>query len=163
MISSDAEHGEQARRLHEGVEKPPEASAPPEAPHDAKSRRVELLISNLLRTGVALSLCLIVLGTTLMYAHHPEYLRHSTGPQRHLTASATFPHTVRDVWHGLLAFRGQSVMTLGLLMLVATPVMRVAVSILGFAYERDRTYVVITTIVLLLLILSFALGTVERG
>ena len=40
--------------------------------------------------------------------------------------------------------------------------LRVAVSILAFAIERDRAYVVITSIVLLLLILSFALGAVER-
>ena len=160
MGSSEAERGEQVRPLNAVPDAP---VAPAEAPHNPASRRVELLISNLLRAGVVASLCLIVLGTTLMYVHHPEYLRHSAGPQRYLTASAAFPHTVRDVWHGLLAFRGQAVMTLGLLMLIATPVMRVAVSILGFFYERDRAYVVITTIVLLLLILSFALGTVERS
>jgi uncharacterized membrane protein len=134
----------------------------PEAPHDPASRRIELLISNLLRTGVVASLCLIVLGTVLMYVHHPEYLRRSPGVQRYATAAGTFPRSLRDVWQGLVTFRGQAVITLGLLLLIATPVMRVAVSILGFLYERDRAYVVITTIVLLLLILSFALGTVER-
>jgi uncharacterized membrane protein len=158
MRSPESKPGEQARPLN-GV---PGAPATPEAPHNPQSRRVELLISNLLRTGVALSLCLIVCGTAIMYVHHPEYLHHSTGPQRYLTASATFPHSVRDVWHGLVAFRGQAVMTLGLLMLIATPVMRVAISILGFVYEGDRPYVVITSIVLLLLILSFALGAVEH-
>jgi uncharacterized membrane protein len=159
MTPVDPKHGEQARPLNGAADAP----APPEDPHDPASRRVELLISNLLRTGVAVSLCLIVLGTALMYVHHPEYLHRSAGPQRYLTASATFPHSVRDVWRGLLAFHGQAVITLGLLTLIATPVMRVAVSILGFLYERDRAYVVITTIVLLLLILSFALGAVERS
>jgi uncharacterized membrane protein len=42
--------------------------------------------------------------------------------------------------------------------LVATPVARVALSIAVFARQRDRTYVVITSIVLGLLLLSFALG-----
>ena len=78
------------------------------------------------------------------------------------TPGVAFPHSVRDVLRGIRESRGQAVVTLGLLLLIATPVLRVAVSIVAFAYERDRPYVVITTIVLLLLILSFALGTVER-
>ena len=49
----------------------------------------------------------------------------------------------------------------GLLLLIATPVVRVAVSILGFVYERDWRYILITSIVLGLLILSFALGRAE--
>ena len=49
----------------------------------------------------------------------------------------------------------------GLMLLIATPVARVAVSILGFVYEHDRRYVIITSIVLALLILSFVLGKAE--
>jgi uncharacterized membrane protein len=47
---------------------------------------------------------------------------------------------------------------LGLLMLIATPVMRVAASIFAFVYEHDYVYVTITAIVLALLLLSFVLG-----
>jgi uncharacterized membrane protein len=44
------------------------------------------------------------------------------------------------------------------LLLVATPVARVAFSIVGFALERDRLYVVITTIVLAILLYSLIAG-----
>ena len=49
----------------------------------------------------------------------------------------------------------------GLLLLIATPVTRVAVSIFAFVYEKDRVFVIITIIVLSLLLLSFFLGRVE--
>ena len=47
---------------------------------------------------------------------------------------------------------------LGLLLLIATPVARVAFSIVAFALEGDRLYVAITAVVLALLVLSFAVG-----
>jgi len=46
--------------------------------------------------------------------------------------------------------------------LIATPVMRVAVSILVFVYENDRIFILITCVVLALLLLSFLLGE-RRG
>jgi uncharacterized membrane protein len=41
-----------------------------------------------------------------------------------------------------------------LLFLIATPIVRVAFSIVGFAMERDRMYVVFTLIVLAILLYS---------
>jgi uncharacterized membrane protein len=52
----------------------------------------------------------------------------------------------------------QAVVVLGLLVLLVTPVVRVAVSIIAFLLERDWRYVLITSLVLLILLLSFALG-----
>ena len=49
-------------------------------------------------------------------------------------------------------------MVLGLMLLVATPVLRVAVSVIAFGLERDMRYVIITLIVLAILITSFLLG-----
>ncbi len=43
---------------------------------------------------------------------------------------------------------------LGLLLLIATPIARVAFSVVGFAIERDRMYVVFTLIVLAILLYS---------
>ena len=52
-------------------------------------------------------------------------------------------------------------MTIGLLVLMATPVVRVAVSAVAFIQHRDRTYALITSAVLCLLLLSLVLGRVE--
>ena len=129
---------------------------------DERVRSVELLISNLLRFGVITSLLIILLGETVSFVHHPEYLSNPPALQRLTTPGAAFPHTLRDVLYGVREFRGQAIVMLGLLLLIATPVVRVAVSIVGFALEGDYAYVVITSIVLALLILSFVLGAAER-
>ena len=42
----------------------------------------------------------------------------------------------------------------GLLLLIATPIARVALSLIAFARQRDRMYVCITTLVLGLLLFS---------
>ena len=131
----------------------------PDGPDPAKVRAVELLISRLLRAGVVTSLAFVIAGTVLSFVHHPEYLTSPPALQR-LTTPGAAPHTLREVADGLAPLRGQAVIVLGLLVLVATPVLRVAVSILGFIYERDWTFVVITSIVLGMLILSFVLGKV---
>jgi uncharacterized membrane protein len=128
---------------------------------EERVRRVELLISNLLRSGVFISLTLIVLGTGLSVIQHPEYLG-SPAALQHLTEpGAAFPHTLPDVWFGIERFEGDAVVTLGLLVLIATPVIRVAVSIFAFIYQEDRNYTLITLVVLCLLLLSFVLGAVE--
>ena len=140
---------------------PAAAAAPPMSAHDERARGVELLISNLLRIGVGASLLIVVFGTIVSFIHHPDYLTQPPALQRLTTAGAAFPHTLRDVVQGVRDFRGQAIVMVGLMLLIATPVARVAVSILGFVYEHDRRYVIITTIVLALLVLSFVLGKAE--
>jgi uncharacterized membrane protein len=55
---------------------------------------------------------------------------------------------------GLSAVRPEALAQLGLVVLVATPVVRVAASLVGFALEGDRLYVGLTAIVLAILLAS---------
>ena len=121
-------------------------------------RQVEEMISNLLRTGVLVSLTLVVVGTLLSFVRHPGYTTSAVELQRLTRPGAAFPHTLPEVWQGLREFRGQAVIAVGLLVLIATPVLRVAVSILAFWHEGDRKFVAITSVVLALLLASFFLG-----
>ncbi len=50
--------------------------------------------------------------------------------------------------------RGRGIIQLGLLLLIATPVARVAFSIWGFAAEHDRLYMIFTGVVLMVLLYS---------
>jgi uncharacterized membrane protein len=50
---------------------------------------------------------------------------------------------------------------LGILLLIATPVVRVAISVVLFAVQRDRRYVLITAVVLALLLTSLMSGLGE--
>jgi uncharacterized membrane protein len=126
-----------------------------------KSRQVELVISDLLRIGVVLSLAVVVIGMVMSYVNHPDYLSSNTALRGVTDHSAVFPHTVGGAIESVGRGEGRGIVILGLLLLVATPVMRVAVSILGFVYERDWIFVVITSAVLALLLLSFVLGRGE--
>ncbi|UFS69999.1 DUF1634 domain-containing protein [Geomonas sp. RF6] len=127
---------------------------------EERIRQVELAISQLLRIGVILSLLLIVGGTIVTFCRHPLYVSSTDVLQRLTEPGAAFPHTLRDVVAGLRELRGLAIVTVGLLLLIATPVLRVAISILGFIYQGDRVFTAITTVVLGLLLLSLVLGKV---
>lgn len=128
---------------------------------DPRVRRVEIIISTILRVGVVTSLFVVVLGTALSFVHHPDYRLSHNELDRLTHPGAAFPHTPAQVRDGIVHLRGQSIVVLGLLILLATPVLRVAISVLAFLYQRDRIFVIITLIVLTLLLLSFFLGKVE--
>jgi uncharacterized membrane protein len=129
-----------------------------EAERDAQVERIELLISRLLLWGVLSSFVLIVAGTTVTFIHHPHYLHSPELLHPLVDPGASVLHTVRDVGHGLMHFDGDAIVAVGLLLLILTPVMRVAVSIVAFLHQRDMAFVVITSVVLALLLISFALG-----
>lgn len=107
-------------------------------------RATELIISGVLRGGVMLSAAIILAGVAYFYA---------LSLQGH-TTTLTFPHTIPAVFQGLAHAQPLAIVALGLLVLLATPVLRVAVSIWAFAVEHDRTYVIVTTIVLATLLFS---------
>ncbi len=120
----------------------------------------ELLISDLLRYGVLASMGLVTLGTVVTFLLHPDYLV-STEALERLTAPHPVPHSLSDVVAGAMAAPGQSFVMAGLLVMMAVPVMRVALSLIIFRQQKDRLYVAITTTVLVLLLVSFLLGTAE--
>jgi uncharacterized membrane protein len=121
---------------------------------------MDVLISGLLRAGVLTSMALIFGGLALMFLHHPSYL-HSAEALRRLTSpGAAFPKSLAEVADGLRDRHGQSVVALGLLVLILTPILRVALSIVLFALERDRAFVVITIAVLTILLGSLFLGKI---
>lgn len=111
--------------------------------------QMSTVIGGILQGGVLLSSAVIILGLILL-PFRPGGLT----PQR----VETFPHTFGQLWPELTAFHPQAIIVLGLLLLIATPVVRVAASVVAFWLERDRRFVIITLIVLGILIASFFLG-----
>jgi uncharacterized membrane protein len=72
----------------------------------------------------------------------------------------TFPHTLGQVWSGLLVLRPQATIATGLTFLIAIPVITVTTSIVVFAVERDRRFVAIASVVLVILVISLLIGKV---
>jgi uncharacterized membrane protein len=113
-------------------------------------RRIENTIGNLLRLGVLLSATLVAAGAAL-------YLwRHGQTPAAYRVFRNDSPElcALGGILHAAFAFQGRGLIQLGLLVLIATPVTRVAFSIWGFAVLRDRTYVLVATLVLATLLYS---------
>ena len=131
------------------------------ADRDPSMRRLEILISRILRAGVIASVTLIVVGMIATFVQHPDYLSSSAVLDCAVGPGATFPHEFDALLASIRQMRGEAIVTLGLLVLIATPVMRVAVSVVAFTHHRDRTYALITAVVLSLLLLSLVLGRVE--
>ena len=112
----------------------------------------ERMLAALLRVGVVVAALFVLLGGVLYVAQHggdrPDYSRFGGEPEE--------LKTVRGVLSAALALRPRGLMQLGLLVLVATPVVRVAVSLVTFLRERDRLYAALTGVVLLVLLLSLS-------
>jgi len=113
-------------------------------------RKVEDLIGNLLRVGVLLSAVVVFTGGVVYLARHGG----EAADYRVFHGEPNELRTIPGVLRETFAFQGRGIIQLGLLLLIATPVARVALSILGFAAERDRMYVAFAVIVLVILLYS---------
>jgi uncharacterized membrane protein len=113
-------------------------------------RKVEDLVGNLLRAGVSLAALTVFIGAVVYLARHggePADYRLFRGEPSQL-------RTIRGVLGEVVDFQGRGIIQLGLLLLIATPVARVALTIVGFVAEHDRMYVLFATIVLIILLYS---------
>jgi uncharacterized membrane protein len=115
-------------------------------------KRFEIMIGRLLRVGVILAAAWVFAGgiyyLVQFHGATPDYRVFRSEPSglRH----------VREIIRGALALNSREFIQLGLLLLIATPVARVAFSVIGFALEKDWMYVGITLIVLALLVYSLS-------
>ena len=113
-------------------------------------RKLEVAIGRMLQIGVMLAASVVLLGGIL-------YLRQETGTRpdySHFTGVAerfrSPAEIVTNAFHG----RARSIIQLGLLLLIATPVARVVLAAAGFLMERDYLYVGVSLIVLAVLLYS---------
>ncbi len=114
---------------------------------------LERAIGLVLRAGVGLATAVAVTGGVVFLARHglePAHYGVFLGAPNDL-------RTVRGVLVGIGRGKGRSIIQFGLLLLIATPVARVGLTLAAFAHARDRDYVLITGLVLGLLLAS--LGT----
>lgn len=117
-------------------------------------KQMHLAIGKLLRFGVILSAVLVFCGGVL-------YLRHPLRPApkySHFLAESTSLQGIVAMARHPTHLDAIAVIQAGLVFLIATPVTRVAFCIVGFARQKDRLYVVISSSVLVILIYSLIQG-----
>ncbi len=109
---------------------------------------VELRLATLLRAGVLTAVAFVLAGGVVYL------VKSGTTPPHHRTYTGE-PDDLKRV-SGIVkqafALSGRGLIQLGLLVLMATPIARVAFSLYAFVRQRDRTYVLITAFVLALLL-----------
>lgn len=118
-------------------------------------KRLEIIIGNLLRAGVLLAAAVVLAGAGLYLFQNPggrvNYRTFVPGPEN--------MRTVSGIAHSAAHLNSEALMQFGLLLLIATPVARVVMAVVGFAMERDRLYVVVSLIVLAVLLASLVHAT----
>ena len=112
--------------------------------------RIELMLGNLLRIGVLLAASVVLLGAVIYLGRHG----HEPANFSVFRGEAAALRSLPAITLGAMRLHGKSIIQLGLLLLIATPVARVIFSAVGFAMERDYLYVVLTLIVLAVLLYS---------
>ncbi|OOQ58201.1 DUF1634 domain-containing protein [Mucilaginibacter pedocola] len=117
------------------------------------NKEMQSIIGWILRAGVFISMAIVFVGGVLYILRHgQEHADYHT-----FKGIPAFINSPEGIIHGILEFRGQAIIQAGIILLIATPVIRIVFSAFGFVLERDYLYVGITLIVLLI-ILSSMLG-----
>jgi uncharacterized membrane protein len=113
-------------------------------------QRLENMIGQLLRAGVLLSAATVALGGILylvqMHAVPANF--------RSFVAGGPDTRTVHGILQSAAQFKSEGLVQAGLVLLILTPVARVALAVVGFALERDVLYTVVSLIVLVILAFS---------
>ena len=119
-------------------------------PGSGVERRMESIIAVILQVGVALSALIVLTGGFFYLVRHglayPDY--------RVFRGEPSDLRNLRGIVAEVAALRSRGIIQLGLIVLIATPVMRVVFSVFAFMQQRDRLYVLVTLIVLITLLIS---------
>ncbi len=125
----------------------------------SEESRFNAVIGMVLRYGVVASFAIVAVGSVLLF------LEGQTGYYPLGTAEQLFGRQNRfliglvPLAQGVLAAKPYAIIDLGLLVLLATPIARVFISIFLFMEEKRYTFVLITvTVLALLLFATFVLG-----
>jgi len=118
-----------------------------------KDADMQAIIGWVLRIGVIVSVSIVIFGGIVyLYRHGGEAPDH-----KHFVTQPDFVQ-LGGIIQGIIDFHGRSIIQAGIILLIATPILRIIFSTISFALERDRLYVVISLLVLLIIFISSMSG-----
>lgn len=120
---------------------------------------IQLLIARTLRWGVAVACALAAVGGIIYMVRHggepmKDYTRFSYADAHPETYT-----TLRGICEGFFSFTAVGWIQMGVLALILTPILRVALSFVDFIEERDWLYAAITAVVLAVILCNSLGGT----
>jgi uncharacterized membrane protein len=123
-------------------------------PHKFKDTDIQSIIGWVLRIGVLVSMAIVFVGGLIYLSRHG----HEMANFQLFKGIPKFIQTEPGIVDGILNFRGRAIIQAGIILLIATPIMRIIFSAIGFVLERDYLYIGITIIVLGIIFFSMFTG-----
>ncbi|HCN48781.1 MAG TPA: DUF1634 domain-containing protein [Chryseobacterium sp.] len=111
-------------------------------------------VGNLLRLGVILSVATSLIGFIKLFIEGFEMPKKYTSLVVGTSSEKVWSH----FWDSLCKGEGMAIIQLGILLLIFTPLMRIVFALIGYLKEKDYVYVVISSIVLAIMAVSFFAG-----
>jgi uncharacterized membrane protein len=119
-----------------------------------KDSDMQVVIGWVLRLGVFISMLVVFLGGVLYLYRHGQ----TEVDYRVFKGIPVFLQTGGGIVDGILNFRGRAIIQAGIILLIATPIVRVICSAVGFVLEKDYLYIGITLLVLAIIFISMLSG-----
>lgn len=119
-------------------------------PRDSRlaDHRTEQVIGRLLQVGVLLAAAVTLAGGVLYLQRHGA----TVADYRAFNGAAASLRSLTGILHGVMAGQRAAIVQLGLVLLILTPIARVALTLGAFVIQKDRLYVLLTTVVLAVLV-----------
>ena len=115
----------------------------------------DMHIGKLLRRGMLLSCGTTIFGGIVyLFQNSGTAVDYSPVPSGEHFGAADNLRTLSGIFEGILQFNGASIIQLGVVILIATPILRIVVSSIAFLIEKDWLYVAITLTVLAVIMLN---------
>ncbi len=111
-------------------------------------------VGNLLRLGVILSVITSLIGFIKLFTEGFKMPKKYTFLDMGSSSEKVWGH----FWNSLCKGEGMAIIQLGILLLIFTPLMRIIFALIGYLKEKDYMYVVISSIVLAIMAISFFTG-----
>ena len=115
---------------------------------------IEQMLGNVLRYGVLVAAAVAFVGGTMYLVRYG----HTAADYRVFGSEPVELRTLSSIVAGSAALRSRWIIQFGLVLLIALPILRVALSLIAFVIQRDRLYVVLTAVVLALLTFGLLSG-----
>src|ERR1700761_5339505 len=98
-----------------------------------KDTDMQAIIGWVLRAGVFVSMLVVFIGGVIYLSRHStEHIDY-----HEFKGVPDFVHTLPGIFHGILDGRGRAIIQAGIILLIATPVLRIIFSAVGFMIEKD--------------------------
>ncbi|MDR3695371.1 DUF1634 domain-containing protein [Mucilaginibacter sp.] len=119
-----------------------------------KDRDMQSLLGQVLRAGTVISISVVFIGGMFYLTRHGQ----SIANYKVFNGIPDFVQSPTGIMKGIFNLKGQAIIQFGIVLLIATPIVRVIFSAVGFILEKDYMYVAISLLVLSIIFFSMMTG-----